>query len=269
MADTAYTALNRASQLSVQDQNFTCNAFFAKKSAGLTITSAAGWRNPGPVTPGSYSAPMNTGTNKTMLGAVKTPASLHKNSEEMTVQLGLEGISPFGLELANKNKIAPTVSYISGASTTVVAASGTTTGIELTAATGFAEGQIIEIAMGSGVTAYKEYVRILTLSGTDVTFDLPLFTAPADLAVVKAVHTIDFSKGGSGIEKWSGLVVNSGDEYYDRLIHYFGDVRVSQGNPEMPDAAVGKVTLTMDVFPSRVNGEPVFATERLQFSNAV
>lgn len=268
MADTAYTTLNRAPQLSVQDQNFTTNAWFAKKSAGLTMTSAAGWRNPGPPTPGSYSAPMNTGTNKTMLGAVKTPASLHKNSEEMTVQIGLEGISPFGLELANKNKIVPTITYIATADTTVVAASGTVNGLELTAATGFAEGQMIEISMGSGVTAYKEYVRILTLSGTDVTFDYPLFVAPADAATVKAVQSIDYSKGGSGIEKWSGLIVNSGDEYSDRLIHFFEDIRVSQGNPELPDAAVGKITLTMDVFPKRVNGEPVFATERLQFATA-
>lgn len=268
MADTAFTAINRAPNLSVQDQNFTTNAFFAKKSAGLTMTSASGWRYPGPVTPGSYSAPMNTGTNKTMLGAVKTPASLHKNSEEMTVQLGLKGISPFGLELANKNKIAVTATYIATASTTVASGTGTVNGLELTSATGFAEGQMIEIAMGSGVTAYKEYVRILTLDTTDVTFDQPLFVAPADGAVVKAVESLDYSKGGSGIERWSGLIVNSGDEFNDRLIHFFKDVRVNQGNPEMSDAEVGGVTLTFDAFPERVNGEPVFATERLQFSNA-
>jgi hypothetical protein len=267
MADSVFVAANKAPLLAVQDQNFTTNAFFARKSALQTITTTA-WRYPGPVKPGSFQNPLNTGTNKTQLGAVKTPASIHVNSQEMMLQVNLIGLTPFGMELKSKNTIAPVVTYITGASTTVVASSGTVNGLELTSATNFAQNQMIEIVMGSGVNAHVEYRRIETLSGAVVTFDYPLFVAPADGVAVKAVESIDYSPGGSGLQKWSGLIVHSGDEYSDRLIHYASHLRVPQGNVELPDGNVGEIAVQFEVFPTRVSGEPVFLTERLQFQNA-
>lgn len=271
MPESVFLQQNTAPQLAMQDQNFTTNSFFARKTANLTIDSASGWRSPGPLEPGSYNAPLNTTTNKTKLGAVKVNVSQHVNDQEMTMTEKLIGLTVFGMELKNGNKIEPVLTYVGTADTTVVAASGTVNGLGLTAATGFAEGMVIEIAMGSGITAYKEYRRILVLDTTDVLFDYPLFEAPADAAVVKGVQDVDFAPGGSGLRPYSALTVCSGDEYADRLIHYFPDVRKNQGNVETPDANVGMISLDFEVFAQRkavgAGFQPVFGTERIRFAS--
>lgn len=267
MPESTFLEQNTAPQLAMQDQNFTTNSFFARKSKGLTIDSTSGWRSPGPLEPGSYNAPLQTGTNKTKLGATKVSVSQHVNSQDMTMQEKLIGLTVFGMELKNGNKIDPVLVYISAASTTVVASSGTVDGLELTDNTGFAEGMVVEVILGTGDTAYPEYRRIETLSGSDIVFDYPMFEAPEDLAVIKGVQDVDFSPGGSGLRKYSALTVCSGDEYADRLIHYFPDVRKNQGNVETPDANVGMIMLDFEVFSQRKNNKPVFGTERLRFAS--
>jgi len=268
MPDSVFTAINRAPELAIQDQNFTMNAFLARKSAGLAYNATSGWRYPGPLTPGSYGAPLNTGTNKTMLGSTKSAVSLHVNSQEMTVQFGLEGITPFSLEVANKNQIAPVATYISAANSTVAAGGGTTTAITVASGTNFTAGMMIEIPLGTGNAAYLEYRRILSKSGNILTLDYPLFEAPADSAAIKGVEVIAYKKGGSGIQQWAAIFVASGDLYNDRMIHHAKDLRVSNGNPELPDGNVGKVTLAFEVFSAKESGEPVLMTEYLQFANA-
>lgn len=266
MATTVFTSQNLNPTQVQEDQNWTNHIFMAKKSAGLNIDSASGFYSPGPTRPGSYSSPMETGTNKTQLGAVKTPSSLHYNSQAMTVQFGTYGLTPFGMKIKNKNNIAQTFTYGTG-STTVVASSGTTTGIELTSATNFAEGQMIEIEMPNGE---YEYRRIEVLSTADVTFDHPLFEAPADGATVKHVTKVLDKPGGTRPEKYSLLSNMSGD-YQDRLIHFITDARVSDGNYEMPDGDAGGINITLDVFPQKetISGrvEPIFMVEQMVFED--
>lgn len=266
MATTVFTSQNLNPTLIQEDQNWTNHIFMAKKSAGLTIDSASGLYAPGPVRPGSYSSPMETGTNKTELGAVKTPSSLHYNSQAMTVQFGVYGLTPFGMKIKNKNTIAQTITYGTG-STTVVNSSGTTTGLELTSATNFAEGQMIEIQMPNGEFEYR---RIAALDSADVTFDYPLFEAPDDAATVKHVTKIRDKPGGTRPEKYSLLSNMSGD-YQDRLLHFMTDVRVSDGNYEMPDSDAGGINFTLDVFPQKetISGrvEPIFMVEDLVFED--
>lgn len=262
MATTTYTSLNNAPELVQQDQLWTANMYLALKSLGNDIDSANGWTSPGPIEPGSYSAPMETGTAKTELGAVKTPQSLHYTRHAQTVTANLIGITPFGNQVRHKNNLTPTVTYGTG-DDAVATSGGTTTAVTLDDASAFSEGDMIEIAMPAG---QPEYRRVDAKSSNTLTLDHPLAVAPADAAAVKEVSHVDYKVGGSRPQKYSGLITLSGN-YSDRLVHFFNDLRVNSGNINAPDGQPGGLALNFEAFPSRENGEPIFMTERFKFAD--
>lgn len=269
MADTVFTAPNIAPDLQMQDQNYTAKIFAAPKAAGLTETSTSGWRDVGPIEPGSYSSPMTVSTNETMLGSNKVAVSQHVNQMSMNIQFNMAQITPFGQQLKNRTVQTPVVTYGTG-DTTVAAGGGGVKTITLTAATNFAVNDIVEVIIGTGASQYKDYRRIQSIVTNAITLDYPLYEAPADASTVKSVQQIKYRQGLSQLAKWSLMAVFSGDEYKDQLIHVYSDVRIPEANNTMPDANVGNTTYNMTVFPSRetVDGkiQPVFGSEILKFA---
>jgi hypothetical protein len=269
MTTTLFTAINNSPDLIGQDQNFTHHLYVGKKSLGLTVESTEGLSSPGPVEPGSYSSPLETGTNETRLGATKVPKSQHWNSQAMTIQANLIGINPLGLKLKNKNSIAQTVQYKASAATTVDTGGAGTLTLTLVAVTNFAVGSMVEIEMPAGYPEYRR-VQVLDTVGKEITLDYPLLVAPDEGADVKVVTGVTDKPGGSRPEKWSVLALHSGD-FDDRLIHFFDDVRVSSGNLNLPDANAGGIALNLMVFPKTEvhagRSEPIFMTERLVFED--
>lgn len=268
MADTVFNLPNVAPNLIAQDQNYTCTIFAAPKAAGLTIASTSGWQSPGPVVPGSYDAPLSISTNETKLGSVKVAVSQHVNDLSKTVTVDLNQITPFGQRLKNRTVQTPTATYATG-STTIDTAGGGLSVCTLASAADFSVDDVVEFIIGAGASQYKDYRRITNIASATITLDYPLAEVPADGTTVKEVQNIAYREGLSQLAKWSLLVVHSGDEYSDQLIHHYGDARITEGNNSMPDANVGQTKIQATIFPSRetISGkvQPVFGTENLKF----
>lgn len=272
MAYTPFTAPNPCPGLPLGDNVFTVNPYFAKKSAGLDIDSTSGWRSAGPISPGSYEAPLSTTTTETKLGGTKVVRSQHVTDQDQQLNFTIRGITPFGLRLKNKNTIDPTVTYIA-AKDTLIATVTSRTEFDVTATEGanFAAGDLIEISMSSGNAAYLEYRRIESVTTDTIVITYPLDEDAVVGATVKGVESVKENVGGSQLQPYSGLIVCTGSQYDDQLIHYFPDLRISEANHDLTDTEASSMTFNAMVFGNCTTTpagkkEVVFGEERLVYA---
>lgn len=260
---------NTAPDLVGRDNNFSVELFFAPKAANLTSASTSGWHRAGGTEPGSYTAEFTTNVNSTMLGTTKTKKSFHINEQGAALSANLSEITPFGQDLVNKTNLLPTATY-GTVNATVDTSGGGLTMLTLSSATGITAGKMLEISIGSGNSAYKDYRRVESVNSNTVTLESALDEAPGDGAVVKDVSKIVWKRGGVTLAHRSFLGVISGDNG-DTIIHYAKDTVMTSGNGQYPDANVGKQVLKFEVIPQTelINGkkQPVLIEETLIFGN--
>lgn len=264
-----FTTNNTAPDLVGRDNNFSVELYFAPKAAGLTSASTSGWRRAGATEPGSYTAEFTTNVNSTMLGATKTKKSFHINEQGAALSANLSEITPFGQDLATKTDLVAAVSY-GTATTTIATAGGNLKTLVLTSAADIEPGSMLEIVIGTGNAAYKDYRRVESVNeDTDtVVLESALDEAPADGAAVKDVTKITWKRGGVTLAHRSFLGVISGDNG-DTILHYAKDTVMTSGNGQYPDANVGKNVLKFEVIPQTelISGkkQPVLLEETLMF----
>ncbi|MGV3524236.1 MAG: hypothetical protein ACO1RX_08430 [Candidatus Sericytochromatia bacterium] len=259
---------NTAPDLVGRDNNFAVELYFAPKAAGLTSASTSGWRRAGATEPGSYAAEFTTNVNSTMLGTTKTKKSFHINEQGATLSANLTEITPFGLDLVNKTNLIPSVTYGTAAATVDISGGGLQM-LTLSDATDFSAGSMVEIAIGSGASAYTDYRRVESVNGDTITLESPLDEAPAAGAEVKDVTSISWKRGGVTLARRSYVGVISGDNG-DTIVHYAKDTVMTSGKSEYPDANVGKNTLQFEVVAQtqEISGrkQPVLLEETLNFA---
>jgi len=275
MAYTAFDKLDTCPDLKLEDNNFTVNAYFAKKSAGLDENSTSGWRSPGPLDPGSYEAPLQTTTNETKLGATKVIRSQHVNDQALTLNMGIKGLTPFGMRLKNKNSLDQ-IATLDASKTSLIAVSTVSLNeFEVTATEGalFAAGDVVQIEIGSGNSAYLDYRRVESVTGDLIRLVKQVDEPFTVGATVNGVIQVEDQVGGSGLQPYSALIVCTGDSFSDQLIQFFPDLRISDGKLTSPDAEVGMTTLTATVFGDcKVIGgrkEVVFGKEILRYAETI
>lgn len=263
-----FTVNNTAPDLVGRDNNFSVELYFAPRAAALTSASTSGWRRAGATEPGSYTAEFTTNVNSTMLGTTKTKKSFHINEQGAALSANLTEITPFGQDLVNKTDLQATATYGS-VNTTVDTGGGGVKNITLASGTGISAGDMLEIAIGSGNSAYKDYRRVESVSGDDITLESALDEAPADGATVKDVTKIVWKRGGVTLAHRSYLGVISGDNG-DTILHYAKDTVMTSGSGQYPDANIGKNTLKFEVIPQTetLGGkkQPVLLEETLMFA---
>ena len=263
-----FTLNNTAPDLVGRDNNFSVDLYFAPRAAALTAASTSGWRRAGATEPGSYTAEFTTNVNSTMLGTTKTKKSFHINEQGAALSANLSEITPFGQDLANKTDLTAAVTY-GTIDTTIDTAGGGTTTLTLVSGTGIEAGNMLEIAMGTGLSAYKDYRRVESVVGDVVTLESPLEEAAADGAVIKDVTSISWKRGGVTLAHRSFLGVISGDNG-DTILHYAKDTVMTSGNGQYPDANIGKNVLKFEVIPQTelLGGkkQPVLLEETLKFA---
>lgn len=263
-----FTQNNTAPDLVGRDNNFAIELYFAPKAAGLTAASTSGWRRAGATEPGSYTAEFTTNVNSTMLGTTKTKKSFHINEQGAALSANLSEITPFGNDLVNKTDLTPVATYGTLVDATVAVSGGGIKTITLHSGTGVAAGQMLEIAIGTGASAYKAYGRVESIASNTVTLESALEEAPANGAVVKDVASIKWQRGGVTLAHRSFLGVISGDNG-DTILHYAKDTVMTNGNSQYPDANVGKQVLQFEVIPQTevINSkkQPVLLEETIKF----
>lgn len=170
---------NRNARLSVID--------FWVGAEGLSVDSATGWTNPGIIDPESLQLDFPTELFMLERGLPRSNKMQAVIKNEGRVSWKMDEYNSEALELALNSGPGVRTFATSPVATTVAAGAPTASGWNLTSATNFAVGQLIEVPV-SGIT-YLTYID--TISGAAITVKPALPAAPAAAAPVKAVKRIE------------------------------------------------------------------------------
>lgn len=256
---------NVAPDLTGQDNNFDTQIFIAKKSAGLTMDSASGWRRPGAVEPNSYKPKEKTGVNASELGVFASEVAHHINKQGLDIPMTFKEITPWGNEVKNKTELTPVVTY-AGTGATIDVAGGGVKIITTSSIGTIAVGDCLEIPISSGNALYYDRnKRVESISGNAITLDKALDEAPADGVTIRQIGHIDWKRGGTRLRPYSMLGVISGD-FKDVIAHYTPHVHVTEGDLDTPKGDTGKIMINSSVVPQNetIDGriQPITMYER-------